>query len=560
MLLAYWRNGGEVMLTTILRCLRISKGDTNQYVSDLAKLAKDLNRLKMTKKVGLKILYGPSFCLYAPCYVHDSLFSLALRIRGTEIIPVYCDAVQTTECNFYGGVWGGGDKFAKNCSGCCEISERLWSNAGLIPLRFSKYIGEDDLQIIDKEIESLHYDEWLSYEADGLPFGNWAKDILVNNWVVGNYRRIKDHERLGRTHLKNLMIIRRVYQRMLDETRPDRVVGNDSYYGMWAILQKLCERKGIPFYSHWTGAKQDSWCYAYNDAAMNLDFSKAWVNYSRLPLDARRRRKAQEWLDGRLVGKNLILDTASLSAYKSDKFDESSIDSAKPIALLTSNLIWDMAALNKNIVFTGMMEWIAETIEWFGEHPQYQLIIKPHPAELHPSLPETEDRVEVALKQRGVILPENVFLFSPKVNLTVYQLFPMVNVGIVFTTTAGIEMAANGIPVITVAKSPYRGYGFTIDPVEKDEYFTALKKTLQQTEPINKDKLVELAMKFILFYHHHYYTRIDFMNYKFGETPIIKVKNIEDLFPGKNTYLDYIVDSIIQGLPIISDNRWPEEC
>jgi hypothetical protein len=49
------------------------------------------------------------------------------------------------------------------------------------------------------------------------------------------------------------------------------------------------------------------------------------------------------------------------------------------------------------------------------------------------------------------------------------------------------------------------------------------------------------------------------MDYKWGELPTLKIQSLADILPGKNKYLDYIIDSIIQGLPIISEDRWMPE-
>lgn len=547
------------MINTLFKYFqKIFHKEADVYLSQLSKLASEFNKVELSEKNKLKILYGPSFSIYPPCYIHDTLFSYALRLRGMEIIPIYCDSVQSVECNYYGGVWDGKD-FEKNCVSCCDTSEKLWEGVGLKPLKLSNYLRMEELGEINKEIDSLKEGEWANFELDGFPYGVWAKDILVNMYVVGDYHLINDNERLGKVHLKNLFICSRIYPKILDEIKPDRVVANDSFYGMWAILRKLCERRGIPFYSHWIGAKQNAWCYAYNDASMNLDFSRAWKNYSKIPLDECRRKKADDWLEGRLIGKEMILDTASLADYKTDDFDLSKIDAKKPVALLAANVIWDLAALNKQIFFSDMMEWIIETVNWFGKHPQYQLIIKAHPAEQNPSIPETRERVETVLRDKGIVSPGNVFFLPPNVKISVYQLFPLAKTGLVFTTTAGIEMAAHGIPVITTAKSPYRGFGFTIDPVSKNAYFDAIEKTLKGTDLLDKEVQKDLSKKFILFYNFHYYTKIDFMDYKWGEEPVIKIKSVEELMPGKNKYLDYVADSIINGLPVVSEERWPEE-
>jgi hypothetical protein len=399
----------------------------------------------------------------------------------------------------------------------------------------------------------------MSYSFDDFSFGHWAKDILVNNYVVGDYHLVEEHERLGRAHLRNLLLVHAAYNKILEEVKPDRVVSNDSYYGMWAILQKLCGQRGIPFYSHWSGTKPGAWCYAYNDASMNLDYSKAWPAFSAIPLSDARRKTVDEWLTGRLSGKDMLLDTASLAPHCNEEADLSKIREGRPTALLAANVIWDLAALNKQVVFKDMIEWIAETTTWFGSHPEYQLIVKPHPGEQNPSIPETEERVATALRQRGVAIPGNVALLSPKSAITVYQLLPLVKVGLMHTTTVGIEMSARGMPVITSARSPYRGFGFTLDPSNRDDYFKMLESVLRGEVLLERKNQVDLAYKFILFQQFHYYTKIDIMDFKWGETPRIKVKSVDDIRPGRNRHLDYIVDSVMAGLPIVSEDRWPPE-
>jgi hypothetical protein len=527
-------------------------------IRTLDKIERDLSVKKpsdATKKP-IKILMT-SFSIFPPCFFHDRILSYALRLKGATIIPIYCDSIQTIECNACGGVWI--DKpFEESCNNCREKSELLWHNNPTKPLQLSKFINKSEILGIESKIKSLD-SNWFDYHEGSFLFGKWAKDILVNNYVVGDYHLIPKYDDLGKNHVRNLLLLKTAYHNIVNEVKPDRVIANDSYYGMWAILQKICEENKIPFYSHWMGGRPNGWCYAYNDAAMNLDFSKVWKSFADITLNERQTKKVKDWIDSRHTGKNMVLDTASLQAFNTDEFDFSKIDKAKPIALLPSNVIWDLAALNKQIVFSDMIDWIVKTIHWFENHPEYQLIIKPHPAELYPGIPETTERVEVALSQRNITLPENVFVLTPHVNCTVYDLLPISTVGIVHTTTVGVEMAALGIPVITTANAPYRGFGFTIDPVSQDEYFNSVEKALSGKLLLETDRQIENAYKFIFFYHFHYYINIGFMNYVAGKKPQLKIKSLSDLSPGKNQYLDYIVDSILDGKSIISKNRWPPE-
>lgn len=526
---------------------------------------KELNRIGMefseevssaTIKNNITILMT-SFSIYPPCFVHDKVFSYALRLRNAQIIPLYCDAVQSTECNVCGGVWSEGS-FNDCCYHCRKRSELLWQNNPIKPLPLSQFISKDDFDRSDRIIRSLDK-TWYDYEDKGFSFGRWAKDILVNNYTVADYHLIPNHDFLGKSHIRNLLVLKAGYQNIINETNPNRVISNDSYYGMWAILQKICEQKHIPFYSHWIGGRPDGWCYAYKDSAMNLAFSVPWPSFVNIPLSEHQIRKVKNWIESRSTGKGMILDTASLQSFNTDDFNFSKIDPKKPIALMPCNVIWDLAALNKQLIFSDMIDWIIQTMQWFTDHPEYQLIIKPHPGELHPSIPETKERVEIAIQQRGITVPENVFLLTPRVKCTVYDLFPISKVGIVNTTTVGIEMAAQGIPVITTGKSPYRGFGFTLDPPSPKEYFEFLTRIFSGDEIIEREKQIENAYKFILFYQFHYYSRINIMEYSWGKSPQLKINSLEDLLPGKNKCLDYFVDSVIQGIPILTADRWPPE-
>lgn len=544
----------------ILEKLGIKK---SQLEKKLLKLEKEFLSVN-TISNGKKVLFTHSFSIYDPCLAHDKLMAFALKLRGFDIIATFCDGVQDIECNVYGGVWGGKKRFKKNCINCQKKSEQQWSLLEETNIyRYSSYLTLDDYRQVEITLKSIPFDQWSKYSIDGWEIGICAKDILVNNYVVADYKLIENHETLGRNHLKNLLIAKIASERIIKDARPDRIISNDSYYGMWKMWELLAKEYKVPFYSHWSGTRVGGWCYAYNDASMKLDFSASWLNYSKVDLTHDEKGRVEKWLEDRVVGKEMIIDTASLSSFKNEDFDLAQIDLKKPIALLSANVIWDLAALNKEIFTNSMSEWIIETVSWFSKHPEYQLIIKPHPAEYHPSIPQTKETVESILKKELVSIPKNVFVLSPKVSILVYDLIPLSKIGLVFTTSIGMEMAARGIPVVTAGKSHYRGYGFTIDPSTTEEYYSVLDELLSEKYLINKEKIKELAMKFIKFNFFHYFSKINMIDFMYGEggkNPVnINIENIAQLKKGQNKHFDYMVDCIEAGEAILSENDWPKE-
>lgn len=534
--------------------LILSKLIKNNWKSKLDEIEHQVVQLEkkiIPKKI--RVLIGPSFSIYPPSFALDRLMSLALRLQGLELMPIYCDGLQKIECNYVGGDWSGGKSFEKNCENCSNTSVDLWHLSPNKPITLSKYLSLEDISIIKQIVSTLDLKSTLAYEQFGINFGKLAKDILVNNYLVGTLELIDEHEALLKVHLENLLMVSLSYERILDEKTPDRVVTNDSYYGMWAVLQHHCETRRIPFYSCWP-VTNNRVAFAYNDAAMNLNFKTSWENFSKIKLTEADDLRINKWLRG---DRALVIDTTKLSGHESHDQTIDIIDINSPTILLAANVIWDLAALNKQLIFKDMNEWIIQTIEWFRDKPAYQLIIKPHPVETSPQIPNTRETVATAIQLSGISIPVNVFLLRSDVKLTISNVITNYSVRgvVVHTTTVGFEYVANGIPVITTAKSPYRGFGFTVDPTSKAQYFQEMQNLLDKKEPSVDPKRINLARKFIKFYQFHYYSNLELFA---GNPPVFSKKIVEQLSEPIGAFGD-IVRSIVNGLPINSDTTWIQQ-
>ena len=97
------------MLKEFVNLEKVFKGQSEDYITILDRIGVELeDYTKLTKeKNSIRVLFGPSFSIYPPSFIHDRILSYALKMRGADIFPIYCDALQSIECNVYGGVWGG---------------------------------------------------------------------------------------------------------------------------------------------------------------------------------------------------------------------------------------------------------------------------------------------------------------------------------------------------------------------------------------------------------------------------------------------------------------------
>jgi hypothetical protein len=152
------------------------------------------------------------------------------------------------------------------------------------------------------------------------------------------------------------------------------------------------------------------------------------------------------------------------------------LDIHRPIVLLCTNVVGDSLALNRQIFTQGMADWLRKTVALFGNLPDYQLVVRVHPGEMlgagHPSV----DIIQNTLPHQ----PEHVVVVPPESEINTYDLIELAHLGLVYTTTFGLEMSMHGVPVIVAGETHYRGKGFTDDPNSWDEYVRLIEARLNE--------------------------------------------------------------------------------
>jgi hypothetical protein len=147
----------------------------------------------------------------------------------------------------------------------------------------------------------------------------------------------------------------------------------------------------------------------------------------------------------------------------------------RPIVLLATNVLGDSLTLGRQVFSKSMAEWITRTVQYFAGRPEIQFVVRVHPGEV---LTHGQSMMDVV---KGVLpsLPKHIRLIGPKDKINTYDLVDVADLGLVYTTTVGLEMAMNGLPVIVAGKTHYRGRGFTQDPESWVSYFKLLGQILE---------------------------------------------------------------------------------
>jgi hypothetical protein len=165
----------------------------------------------------------------------------------------------------------------------------------------------------------------------------------------------------------------------------------------------------------------------------------------------------------------------------------------RPVILLATNVLGDSLTLGRQVFSKTMAEWIEETLRYFKDRQDIQLVIRVHPGEV---LTQGASIVEVVKTALGDI-PEHIILIEPEVKINTYDILDITDLGLVYSTTVGLEMAMRGIPVIVAGQTHYRNRGFTSDPETWAMYFSTLDAHLTNLDAVQlTEEQVELAWRY----------------------------------------------------------------
>lgn len=183
----------------------------------------------------------------------------------------------------------------------------------------------------------------------------------------------------------------------------------------------------------------------------------------------------------------------------------------------------------QKILFKDHYDWFEETIKKIAQKHDVNWFIKPHPyAKMHNEEGIVEDYIENYKNKNIFLVPQD---------FSTYSLTNIADAIITVHGTVGLEFSCCGIPVITCGKTYYTGWGFTIEPESKDEYF----KLLENIEDVNKlsDEQIKYAKTIMYYLIKHEFHDVFNSNVYFypGESTITMLKLfIARHLPSKNRY------------------------
>lgn len=278
-----------------------------------------------------------------------------------------------------------------------------------------------------------------------------------------------------------------------ETTQYHSILFSHGIYCTWQIIVDYCKNQQLDFICYDRGKTKGCININRNQPSPVWDISEAWKRLEDYNLSADEENLVDDYLKERETQKGDVFaynfsekseDTAALKRQLQIK------ESAKVITIFT-NLIWDAANVSRDIAFDSPLDCIKKTIDHYQNNSDVHVLIRCHPAE---KVLGTSERYGELVRAEYTHLPSNVTIIEPEMDINSFSILDISSVGIVHTSTVGIEMALEGKPVILISETHYRNKGFTYDADDANDYFKTLDHLIS-TISLKVDQ-VALARKY----------------------------------------------------------------
>lgn len=264
----------------------------------------------------------------------------------------------------------------------------------------------------------------------------------------------------------------------LQAESPDVVILPNGLILEFGAVFYAARHLNIPVVSYEFGEQHDRIWLARNTSVMHQETEVLWRAKQDATFGTEQRAQVQKLFTSRqaagLFG-SFYRRWQNLPAEGADVVRSKLGLDHRPVVLLAANVIGDSLTLGR-ASFTGdMSTWLQRTLVFFAERKDVQFVLRVHPGERNLQGPSVAELVHQVLAE----LPNHFHVVAAEDSINTYDLIALADLGLVYTTTVGLEMAMSGLPVIVAGRTHYRGKGFTLDPANWEDYFSGLEEALQ---------------------------------------------------------------------------------
>jgi len=464
------------------------------------------------------------------------LIAWALKLRGCSVKLLLCKGskIACTKRIFY--LKDDPKNWHKSCNRCSILCSEYIKTLNLDYGFIDDYIGDGQLEQLYKLSQEIKFEDIYDF---------CFKGYYIGKNVYSSFRRylrgkpmLKEQENILRFYLYAGMANIEMAENFVAKEKPDRVIMSHSVYTDYGSpLQVFLKNKitvSVGFCSPGVvGNRNDCQVFSFPEdlkrTSPQMILDKTWDNIKNKKLSLVEEKKLEEIFSQR---------------YPKNKSNGPNIfdfGNNNPVCCIFAHAIWDAVDDMYQMVYKDFDEWMIDTIKEISKIKNINWLIKVHPVEfIEASGSQKSYGVCDVIENNFGELPSHIKILK-NIAVNNLELYKKISMAITVVGTPGLEVAMFGKPVIVAGQAHYAKKGFTYDASTREEYVNYLRN-IKQLKPLSKFQ-IEKAKQYA--YLHFARKQIPFDYLENGDLDRVDTNKIKNIIFGKDKYMDFICDCII---------------
>ena len=503
---------------------------------------------------GKRVLIASNTGMHGAVTTMDSMLALALTARGAQVSRAFCDGVLQgclipviSDATPPEMIAGRG-LVSRLCKACFNRGTNNHRPSGLPEHRFSDHLDPQDYARAEALAAEQAMADIASWRLDDLPVGEHAYAGALRYFGTGDLSGQDLAEPVLRRYLEGAILAAWAYERIIDAARPDVAVLHHGIYSPQGVAAAVCRKRGVRVVTWVVAYRKNCFIFSHDDTYHHTLMDEPTDQWTGLTLSNDDREALQSYLASRATGGRDWIYFHKDPQQSFESFaDARGIDTRKPVVAVLTNVMWDAQLHYPANAFPGMKTWILETVEYFRERTDLEVVIRVHPAEVRGTV-KSRQRVADEIAAAFPDLPGHIHVVGPDEEASTYAIAAAANAVVIYGTKMGTELTPAGKPVIVAGEAWIRNKGLTQDARSREHYFELLDQL-----PLDKGQWVPDQERALRYAFHFFFRRmipLPFMEPNgTGAMFDVNISGLDQFAPGRNPGLDTIMDGVLDGAP-----------
>jgi len=475
----------------------------------------------------------------------EGIYGYALKFRGYNIHALVCNQLlkkcdNMTEKN----------DLSVNCSLCQHEQKRFSKTFSIISHEYKSLLDKHIIKDLYKIAHETKADKITFLKYDGVLLGHHIKSAVMRH-LLSSSIDIKKDENLLREYTFSTLASYESTKRLLLEIQPKFVLSSHGVYSTWGGALEACKRLKVEVVVWGRGYIGGNIVVSRNQSYLYERAIEPTIYWENNLLNTKQKGELKNYFLAKRNPKSAVDHVNYYDGLKNSKveniYETLGLKENRIKFALFPNIPWDGTTFSSSATFPTMELFFEKTINWFKNHPEYDLIIRAHPAELKNKGLET---IKDLIDSIFLYLPSNVYFLEADHDVSSYEVEEISDVCLMYASTMALEIAYFGKTVIQAGRSNVSNKGFIFEPKSIKDYEYLLNKAAKK-ELTMTDKMKQKVEKYA--YHWIYKRHIPENTYKHKALTFTKynLNSSMDLAPGKNKVVDWFIDRCEDGKPFI---------